>query len=80
MRFGFLSALFNWGLLLPDNLFDESDYSDLYMLCNKYAILPSFSKAQIKFNILWPSDVGPYNKLTVFLHVLDKASNEWSMK
>ena len=24
---------------------------------------------------LGPSDVGPYNKLTVFLHVLDKASN-----
>jgi hypothetical protein len=51
MRFSFLSALFNRGLLLSDNLFDESDYSDLYMLCNKYAILPSFSKAQVKFNM-----------------------------
>ena len=27
-------------------------------------------------NVYWPSDVGPYHKLAVFLHVLDKASNE----
>ena len=33
-------------------------------------------KAHLDNFVNWPSDVGPYNKLTVFLHVLDKASKE----
>ena len=52
LRFCFLSNKFNQGILLADDISDEGDFLDFTLLSRKYSILPSFSKASIKFK-LW---------------------------